>query len=63
MWQDHATLYEKLVFDSVSYLLSEDRDDDVALELHSKVSDSMVPFEWFAQFEDKFDVKWQNWNT
>ncbi|XP_068468219.1 uncharacterized protein [Phaseolus vulgaris] len=34
---DHATLYEKLVFDAISYLLSEDRDDDVALEMHSKL--------------------------
>lgn len=34
---EHATLYEKLVFDSVSYLLSENRDDDVAVELHSKL--------------------------
>lgn len=33
----HASLYEKLVFDSVNYLLSEDRDDDVAVELHSKL--------------------------
>ncbi|TKY69753.1 Tetratricopeptide repeat protein 38 [Spatholobus suberectus] len=33
---EHATLYEKLVFDTITYLLSEDRDDDVAVELHSK---------------------------
>lgn len=38
MLQEHATLYEKLVFDVISYLMSEDRDDDVAVELHSKVS-------------------------
>ncbi len=37
--QEHATLYEKLVFDAISYLMSEDRDDDVAIEFHSKVSD------------------------
>jgi len=46
--QDQATLYEKLVFDTISYLLSEDRDDDVALELHSKVSDSVGPFDSYA---------------
>ncbi|KAL2349324.1 hypothetical protein Fmac_003324 [Flemingia macrophylla] len=34
---EHATLYEKLVFDTISYLLFEDRDDDVAVELHSKL--------------------------
>ncbi|KAG5078933.1 Tetratricopeptide repeat protein 38 [Glycine max] len=34
---EHATLYEKLVFDAISYMLSEDRDDDVAVELHSKL--------------------------
>jgi hypothetical protein len=38
MLQEHATLYEKLVFDAISYLMSQDRDDDVAVELHSKVS-------------------------
>lgn len=38
MVQDEATSYEKAVFDCVSYLVSEDRDDDVAVELHSKVS-------------------------
>ncbi|CAA0245857.1 unnamed protein product [Arabidopsis thaliana] len=32
-----ATLYEKAVFEAVSYLLSENMDDDVALELHSKL--------------------------
>ncbi|XP_061375527.1 uncharacterized protein LOC133317677 [Gastrolobium bilobum] len=35
---EHATLYEKLVFDAISYLISVDRDDDVAVELHSKAS-------------------------
>ncbi|CAL5188815.1 unnamed protein product [Lathyrus oleraceus] len=34
---EHATLYEKLVFDAISYLMSEDRDDDVAVDLHSKL--------------------------
>ncbi|KAJ1423568.1 Tetratricopeptide-like helical domain superfamily [Sesbania bispinosa] len=34
---EHATLYEKLVFDVISYLMSDDRDDDVAVELHSKL--------------------------
>ncbi|RDX73424.1 Tetratricopeptide repeat protein 38, partial [Mucuna pruriens] len=34
---EHATLYEKLVFEAISYLLSEDRDDDVAVELHFKL--------------------------
>ena len=38
LWQENATLYEKLVFDAFSYLISEDRDDDVAVEMHSKVS-------------------------
>lgn len=46
--QDQATLYEKLVFDTISYLLSEDRDDDVALQLHSNVSDSVGPFDLYA---------------
>lgn len=36
--QGHASAYEKAVFDAVSYLISEDRDDDLAVELHSKVS-------------------------
>ncbi|CAM8884388.1 unnamed protein product [Rhodiola kirilowii] len=36
---DQATSYEKAVFDAVSYLVSEDRDDDVAVELHSKLLD------------------------
>jgi len=35
--QNEATTYERAVFDAVSYLISEDRDDDVALELHTKV--------------------------
>ncbi|KAE9607124.1 hypothetical protein Lal_00026131 [Lupinus albus] len=34
---EHATLYEKLVFDAINYLISVDRDDDVAVELHSKL--------------------------
>ncbi|KAF9623859.1 hypothetical protein IFM89_005444 [Coptis chinensis] len=34
---DNATSYEKAVFEVVSYLISEDRDDDVAIELHFKL--------------------------
>ncbi|XP_062160359.1 uncharacterized protein LOC133867623 [Alnus glutinosa] len=34
---EQATKYEKAVFDAVNYYISEDRDDDVALELHSKL--------------------------
>ncbi|KAI9111523.1 hypothetical protein K1719_017213 [Acacia pycnantha] len=34
---EQATRYEKLVFDVVSYLVSKDRDDDVAVELHLKL--------------------------
>ncbi|KAL6187151.1 hypothetical protein ACLB2K_043266 [Fragaria x ananassa] len=34
---EQATPYEKAVFDSVNYLISGDRDDDVAFELHSKL--------------------------
>lgn len=34
---DEATDYEKAVFDAVSCLISEDRDDDVAVELHFKL--------------------------
>ncbi|XP_021908495.1 tetratricopeptide repeat protein 38 isoform X1 [Carica papaya] len=34
---EKATPYEKAVFDAVNYLISEDRDDDVAVELHSKL--------------------------
>ncbi|PIA62429.1 hypothetical protein AQUCO_00200444v1 [Aquilegia coerulea] len=33
----HATSYEKAVFEVVSYLLSKDRDDDVAVDLHFKL--------------------------
>uniref|UniRef100_A0A7N0TSG5 Tetratricopeptide repeat protein 38 n=1 Tax=Kalanchoe fedtschenkoi TaxID=63787 RepID=A0A7N0TSG5_KALFE len=36
---EEATEYEKAVFESVSYLASEDEDDDVAVELHSKLLD------------------------
>ena len=36
--QEQATLYEKLVFEAIGYLISKDRDDDVAYKLHSKVS-------------------------
>ncbi|KAL6350457.1 hypothetical protein AAG906_019104 [Vitis piasezkii] len=32
-----ASAYEKAVFDAVSCLISQDRDDDLALELHSKL--------------------------
>ena len=58
--QEHATLYEKLVFDAISYMLSEDRDDDVAVELHSKVSDfsrSLSVLYKSHQFEVQFDLK------
>lgn len=41
--QEQATSYEKAVFDSVSCLISEDRDDDVAFELHSKVCHKELP--------------------
>ncbi|KAE8023353.1 hypothetical protein FH972_009061 [Carpinus fangiana] len=34
---EQATKYEKAVFDAVNYFISEGRDDDVALELHSKL--------------------------
>ncbi|EOY00230.1 Tetratricopeptide repeat (TPR)-like superfamily protein isoform 2 [Theobroma cacao] len=34
---EQATFYEKAVFDVVNYLISENRDDDVAVELHSKL--------------------------
>ncbi|KAK7309553.1 hypothetical protein RJT34_06367 [Clitoria ternatea] len=34
---DHATSYEKLVFKVVSYLLSENRDDEEAVKLHSEL--------------------------
>lgn len=43
MVQEHATLYEKLVFDVISYLMSGDRDDEVSVELHSKVSNFAEP--------------------
>lgn len=35
--QDESTDYEKAIFDAVSCLISEDRDDDDALQLHFKV--------------------------
>ncbi|XWS34929.1 hypothetical protein CRYUN_Cryun21dG0079600 [Craigia yunnanensis] len=34
---EQATSYEKAIFEAVSYLISENRDDDVAVELHSKL--------------------------
>ncbi|CAI9779336.1 unnamed protein product [Fraxinus pennsylvanica] len=34
---EHASSYEKAVFDALYYLISPDRDDDVAVELHSKL--------------------------
>lgn len=34
---EQATKYEKAVFDAVSYLISQDRDDDVAVELYFKL--------------------------
>ncbi|XVF02307.1 hypothetical protein REPUB_Repub04eG0164400 [Reevesia pubescens] len=34
---EQATSYEKAVFDAVNYLISENRDDDVAVDLHSKL--------------------------
>lgn len=37
IFQDHATSYEKAVFDAVTYLMTPDRDDDVAVNLHSEV--------------------------
>ena len=37
MSQDNASGYEKAVFDAVSYFISPDRDDDVAVDLHSTV--------------------------
>ncbi|CAN1311270.1 Tetratricopeptide repeat protein 38 [Linum perenne] len=36
---DKASPYEKAVYEAISYLISEDRDDDVAFELHSKLLD------------------------
>ncbi|XP_050276953.1 uncharacterized protein LOC126718680 isoform X2 [Quercus robur] len=35
--QEQATKYEKAVFDAVIYLISQDRDDDVAVELYFKL--------------------------
>ncbi|GMH15337.1 hypothetical protein Nepgr_017178 [Nepenthes gracilis] len=35
---DEATCYEKAIFDAVSYLMTEDRDDDVAVELHAQIA-------------------------
>ncbi|KAL3824189.1 hypothetical protein ACJIZ3_020218 [Penstemon smallii] len=34
---EYASLYEKAVFDTVLYYISSDRDDDLAVELHSKL--------------------------
>ncbi|KAG8366277.1 hypothetical protein BUALT_Bualt17G0059700 [Buddleja alternifolia] len=34
---EHASSYEKAVFDAVIYLISPDRDDDLAVELHFKL--------------------------
>lgn len=34
---EHATSYEKAVFKAIDYLISSNRDDDVAIELHSKL--------------------------
>uniref|UniRef100_A0A0D2ZVD9 Uncharacterized protein n=1 Tax=Brassica oleracea var. oleracea TaxID=109376 RepID=A0A0D2ZVD9_BRAOL len=34
---EQSTPYEKAVFEAVSYLISEDRDDDLALELHTQL--------------------------
>lgn len=36
---EEGSTYEKTVYDVVSYMVSEDRDDDVAVELHSKLLD------------------------
>ena len=36
-----ATKYEKAVFDAVIYLISQDRDDDVAVELYFKVCEDL----------------------
>lgn len=35
--KDRATPYEKAVFDAISCLMSNDRDDNVAVELHYEV--------------------------
>ncbi|XP_010255976.1 PREDICTED: tetratricopeptide repeat protein 38 [Nelumbo nucifera] len=34
---EHATPYEKEVFEVISYMVTEDRDDDVVVDLHSKL--------------------------
>ncbi|WJX93746.1 hypothetical protein P8452_75236 [Trifolium repens] len=34
---DRATIYEKHVFDAISYIITRDRDDEIACELHSKL--------------------------
>ena len=36
--QEQATSYERAVFESVNSLMCENRDDDVAFDLHFKVS-------------------------
>ena len=36
-FQGKATPYEKAFFEAVNYLISDNMDEDVALELHSKV--------------------------
>uniref|UniRef100_A0A7N0U0R5 Tetratricopeptide repeat protein 38 n=1 Tax=Kalanchoe fedtschenkoi TaxID=63787 RepID=A0A7N0U0R5_KALFE len=36
---EEATEYEKAVFEAVSYLVSDNKDDDVAVELHAKLLD------------------------
>lgn len=40
--QEQATAYEKAVFDAVNYMVSENKDDDVAVELHSKVYEPLT---------------------
>ena len=39
--KEQATKYEKAVFDAVIYLISQDRDDDVAVELYFKVCEDL----------------------
>ncbi|KAL8518841.1 hypothetical protein ACS0TY_009983 [Phlomoides rotata] len=34
---EHASLYEKAVFEALMYFISPDRDDDLAVEMHSKL--------------------------
>uniref|UniRef100_A0A1J3DKZ4 Tetratricopeptide repeat protein 38 n=1 Tax=Noccaea caerulescens TaxID=107243 RepID=A0A1J3DKZ4_NOCCA len=34
---EHSTPYEKAVFEAVSYMISEDRDDDLAFEMHTEL--------------------------